>query len=244
MPLFNRYSNGKCVCCHHPEALKINREIAEGILYKAISQEYGMDPSAVSRHVKNCIPRLLLSAQTTRDAKSGSMIEDAIAKGITLNFTRIGKLMDACDAWLFDPDSEGAYTLEPRAREIKVVYDDYNDVDGKGKPKRKRANLQDLLRRVDDAGYTAVFTETKAADPRELILKSSAEIRSNFDFIAKLNGLYAPERLIVIDQERRKQWVAKKIDEVMANFGVDEKGARSWLRDEFPDIPEFMAYVM
>jgi hypothetical protein len=240
MPPLPRNPAGKCATCNHAESTEINRLIAAGTTYKVISQQYGMDQASVSRHVKACIPRLLVSTRVARDIGGGIVVERQLEK----TFAHINKLVDACDEWLLDPDGTGKYTLEPRSREINVVYDDYNDRDDKGKPKRKKANLQELIGRLGEAGYEVDLLQSKSADPRELVLQSAAEIRAHLDFYAKLHGLYQKERSNEIEREERKRFVDDTIGGIMTKFGVDEKSARSWARERFPDIPEFSDYQM
>lgn len=229
-----------CSICTHPGMPEINRMITDGIPYREISKQFGQDPASISRHKTKCIPHQMVQVQVSRDLEGGLAVE----REVTRLFGRINKLMDACETWLIDPDDKDKYTLEPRGREIDVIYDDHKDLNERGKPTRKRSSLQELIERAEAGDITIEKVETKFADPRELIIKSAAEIRAHLDFYAKLHGLYQKERTNAVDEQTKKRWVGDKIDEVMLRFGVDEAGARSWLRESFPNVPEFATYTM
>lgn len=225
-----------CKVCTHPERVEINRQIAERIPQKTIAAQFGMHYSSISRHKGRCIPVQLSRATASADDRTVIVVEKSLEK----TFGHINKLIDACDQWLLDPDGSGQYTLDPRAYEITVIYNDRNDTDERGKPLRKKDTLQNLIERLGSAQYMVESVETKSSDPRKLILDTAAEIRAHLDFYAKLHGLYQKERSNWIEEEERKRWVAEKIAEIQKNFGVDEQGAIAWMREEFPQIPELL----
>lgn len=228
--------NVGCCVCLHPQAAEINAEIARGVKQRPIAQRYGWNASTITRHIQTCIPRQLQILSASREERGALAVEREIAT----SFARINKLLDGCHAWLLDPDGSGNYTLEPRSREVSVVYEDKQDRDERGKPRRKKATLQDLLNRVESDGEISVqYTESKHADPRELILKTAAEIRQTLEFYAKLHGLFQKERSNVYDEEVKRRWVQDKIAETALRLNLPPAQAKLWLQENFPHVPEF-----
>ncbi|TAK32388.1 MAG: hypothetical protein EPO21_15335 [Chloroflexota bacterium] len=100
-------------------------------------------------------------------------------------FQRINLLFDACDRWLRDPDNQEQYTLDPRSEDVSVVYAEPNE---DGKPVRKKARLSALLAQLAKDGVMVQGWETKHADPRELVLKTAAQLEGQTELLAKLLG--------------------------------------------------------
>lgn len=230
-----------CTICAHQEHEAINRQIAEQIPYRSIAEQYGMTSPSVTRHVKECIPKLLQIARNVRQAKSGLAVDQELARIMS----RVNKLLDACHHWLLDPEgSNDEYTLEPRGNEINVIYEDLRDLDRRGNPKLKKATLQELLARAEGGSVLVSHTQDRCADPRELILKTASELRGNLEFYAKLQGLLQKERANAFDERERRDWAEEKLREAMENLKTDRFGAGLWLKEQFPDVPEFEQYVM
>ncbi len=227
---------GKCAIWNHPDNAEINRRLAEKALLREISERYGMNISSVSRHRSTCIPAMMVKADAN-DAISSSIV---IEKSLEKTFAHINKLIDACDEWLLDPGGSGRYSLDPRGYELDVVYDDHNDTDERGKPRRKKESLQSLLTRIEAGSVTVDIVESKYADPRKLIIESATEIRAHLDFYARLHGLYQKERTNQIEEEERKRFFAEQVREIMREFGVDEKGAISWVIEELPELSDLV----
>jgi hypothetical protein len=57
-----------------------------------------------------------------------------------------------------------------------------------GRPQRKKAALSELLARLRGAGMAVEAVETKRADPRELVLKATAQLQGQIELMAKLMG--------------------------------------------------------
>lgn len=86
---------------------------------------------------------------------------------------RVKKLMDACDAWLQDPDQPDRYDLGLRASECTVLYE---EEDENGAMRRKHALLSTLLGRL--GGQIGVVSAApRSPDVRILLLKTAQELR-------------------------------------------------------------------
>ena len=79
----------------------------------------------------------------------------------------------ACFDWLTDPTDTNRLYLGPRAEDVEVVY-----LIGDGdKKERRKAKLSELLQRVETGlSISVVWSETKYADPRELLIKASSAL--------------------------------------------------------------------
>lgn len=125
-----------------------------------------------------------------REAKKESDALDVMTELRNI-FTKMNKMIDACDAFLTDPDDPSVYSLGPRAHEVMVTYEIVIGETQSGTPitKRKKANLQSLLDIAEEKTKGEVtIVETKSADPRDLILKTAAQLKGNTEFLARLIG--------------------------------------------------------
>ena len=106
----------------------------------------------------------------------------------------IGKMLRACDEWLTDPEDPTRYDLSPRASEIMVHYETTTaGPGGRAIVVRRKARLSALLgalSRVRD-GLTVTTAESKAADPRKLILDTTKTLESHMRLVAEIAGKIA-----------------------------------------------------
>lgn len=128
--------------------------------------------------------------------------------------------MDACDEWLRDADDPAKYDIGARADEIEVTYEvEVTSGDTLRIEKRKKplTFLMDQLDGYDEDGARFVgwkHGETKRADPRELILKTSQETRGNLSLAADLARTLADIRVMHTFREVTLQEIAKVAPEV------------------------------
>ncbi len=115
---------------------------------------------------------------------------------------RVNLLMDACDAWLRDAEDPSRYHLGPRASEIEVLYEvELPAKDGARarteKRRRKLSELLALMKTLDEGDGSVVYTEvkeTRYADPRDLVLKTSVEARQIVSLAVDLSRSLADVR--------------------------------------------------
>ncbi len=168
-----------CTICNHASRADIDRALVANDSYRNIAVRFSVSVSALTRHKADHLPEALVEATKAQQAS------DAIDVMIELQrcFTRINKLFDACDAWLTDPEDPTRYTLEPRSNEVKVIFSE----DGpNGKPVQKKERLSTLLGRLE--GKQVLYSEVRHSDPRELVLKTAAQLESQQELLAKLIG--------------------------------------------------------
>lgn len=153
---------------------QLRHDLAEGLSQAQIARKHGISPAAVSKRVNRLT--LTTSALTsTAPDESRAYVEEqltAIAR-LATPLARVNLLMDACDEWLRDPNDPSKYDVGARSHEIMVTYWDHDDT---GKAFRAKKCLDDLLKVVEKR-FAVERSETKFADPRELILKTAQEVR-------------------------------------------------------------------
>jgi hypothetical protein len=209
-----------CSVCTHPALHQIDHALVTGVSFRTIAAQHHVSVAALQRHKTAHIGQALAESapmppvpirqsQPIRDVAPMASIEPAqpgsldLFAQMELCVGRVRLLMDACDAWLRDPEDGSRYTVEPRASEIRVVYDDYGDcLDNEGRrPRRKRATLGHLLRHVEESSggmVRPVSGETKYADPRELVIKTAGAIRDQLQLLVTVQ-----ERLYSVQQLER-----------------------------------------
>jgi hypothetical protein len=170
----------------------VARAIIEGRPSRAIAGQAGVGKSSVQRYKKDVLPKLAAEAMAFQRLDTG----EAILDYLNTVKARIEKLYNACDKWLEDPDHPGTYTLDPRANEIQVIYQTIDP--DTSQPIRKRAQLDDLLWRIDQDGYQPWHNKFKVKDPRELILHTAKELRGFAELVAHILGEYKEGEQVTI----------------------------------------------
>ncbi len=183
-----------CAVCTHENRNEIERRIARGDSYRDIAGQFQLSKSSVHRHTQ-CITEALIQAREDQLVDTARDVNAEIEKV----FSRVNKMMAACDKWLTDPENPDEYTLEPRAGEINVVYE--TGTGGKAKEK-----LSVLLKQIADEGHWGrrLYGEAKTSDPRKLILDAARELNDACDRLAKLTGAYQKKQENEQDRKRRR----------------------------------------
>jgi len=229
-----------CKICTHEKKVEIDKAIASANgTFRGIARKFETSDDSLLRHVKNCIPKALNSLIEEQQRQRGLVVENEVQRV----FRRLNKLIDACDAWLTDPDDPESYTLEVRSNELQVIYLDYNDLGETGKPKRKRAPLSELVKQLAEGNQEAVSIHTKHADPRDLIVKAAGEIKGQLELYGRLLGLFQRDRENETDiarAEERRKWAAEKLREVMRSLHLDESKAKDWMRENTPTAARWL----
>src|SRR5262245_52872527 len=230
---------GVCKACRHPDKLHLERLIARGESYRSIAKQFGISDASITRHVQKCIPLILEELRASENRKRAINVEDETNR----LFTRLNKMLDACDVWLTDPDNPELYTLDARAEELTVIYEDSNDLTPKGNPKRKRDKLSVLLRRLeDDARVETLSVFSKHADPRDLIIKTAGEIQAKLELFARLQGLFQRDRANESDREHERAMMTTVNAEIqrLINAGWSEADAKAIVIEAEPDAAKWV----
>jgi len=166
----------------HPLRKEIEKDLIDRIPYTRLAKKYGVTPVQLSAYYNR-----KLKPELSKVLRS-DMVEnvDRILMRLEIVADRNTKLLDACDKWLSDPENEDEYNLDPRASELEIVYNVFSEG---GKKIRQKDSLQRILNKINGEGnLDVVRVVAKVADPRELILKTSAEMREELKLVAQITG--------------------------------------------------------
>lgn len=103
-------------------------------------------------------------------------------------------LLAAAKEWLRDPENPEKLTVEPRDSEVNVVYDDWNDCNERGNPKRKRDTLSRLLAKVEGGNFDVVQVNWKQADNRQLFLSAIDTLNRQLKLYGDAMGIFQKPR--------------------------------------------------
>ena len=175
-----------CTVCSHKQRHKINLSIVRGEMpMRRIASQFNVTERAIRNHRAEHLPELLQQAQAAQKQEEADEVIDTYRKCLE----GASQLLDACMEALADPDTPGKLTLDARADDVSVIYDDHADTTEQGKPKRKRDSLQNLLTQAEEKlNISAVRLENKHLLPAELLPKVVAQLRPLAELKAKLEG--------------------------------------------------------
>lgn len=179
-----------CTVCAHPERGAIDRALVDATTpYRSIAARYSVSGTALLRHKADHLLAEIVAAWQRERADSGAELAGELRGWMD----RLTKLLDACDAWLTDPDDPARYDLNPRAHEVWVHYEETDDSGRRPIVLRRKARLSDLLARVDghEAAGEVTLVEHKVADPRKLIIDASKALEGHLRLLGELVGKLA-----------------------------------------------------
>jgi len=177
-----------CTVCGHPERQAIDTVlVAATNPYRTIADRYGLSHQALIRHKADHLLADIVAAWQAERQANGLELASELRGWMDT----IGKLLKACDEWLTDPDDATRYDLGPRAQELLVHYETTTAGPG-GRPVvvRRKARLDALLAALSRVreGLTVTSVESKAADPRKLLLDTSKTLEGHLRLIAEIAG--------------------------------------------------------
>lgn len=175
-----------CTICRDPRRAEINEALAtKAGSYRQIAERFSLNISTVFRHEKH-VPAYVAKGARLVDLSNAEKV------GRLMEETASGakRLYDACEEWLRDPENPEKYYLGPRGEDIWVLLEWTTlDVDGKAIRHRSKDLLHNIIQKIEDrTGRTVTNTSWKHADPRELILKASANLKDLIDTIVKIQA--------------------------------------------------------
>lgn len=233
-----------CTVCAHPqrdEILKtLMRRAEQGKpSLRAIGLEFNLDKHNLSRHLHTCIPADVAAARAIGMIQRGIKTEDEAFE----HYTDARKFAQALRDWLADPTDRQRFTLNPRANEVFVVYED--GADENGKPLRAKEPLQTLLDRItEQLGVQIVSTRWGMTNPRQLFLQHQRSVIQFLTFYAKLHGDFAEDKdqnqrderdyVALVRQLARKYTLPEK--QVARDIYERNEQARPILAAEWPEL--------
>ena len=175
----------RCTICAHADREAIERAIAADASLRNIAERYGTTPQTLMRHRDHCIAPKIVQLQAVAQEHRDRTVRDELEH----LFVRVHKLLDACDAWLTDPEDESRYDLGPRAEELQVIHIAFEEVGGRKLPVRKKESLSTLLEKITKVQKISIErVESRHADPRSLVLSTAAQLTKQVELLAKLTG--------------------------------------------------------
>lgn len=174
-----------CGICAHADREAIERALVSVEPFRHIAARFRVTTQALQRHKAEHLPARLLEAAQAQEVVTATNVMAELERC----FARVNLLFDACDRWLRDPDDPERYDLGPRSEDVRVVYE---EAGADGKPRRRKERLSALLARLEaregGLGVRIESAEYKHADPRELVLKTAAQLQNQTELLAKLLG--------------------------------------------------------
>ena len=187
-----------CKICQHSDRAAIEAQMARCLPKLEIARNFtGLSHNNVENHLKHF--RLPIELEAHRRISFDASFRQ--------HFTRLEKLLAACDKWLIDPDDESRYTVAPRASDLKVIY----EKEINGVLITRTARLSDLLDQINGQGRN-VLQVSYSNDKYKLFLDTIGKLHDKLDMMAKISGLYLPNP----EQSESNQFTAKTIAAVCA----------------------------
>lgn len=133
----------------------------------------------------------------------GALISEELVQKIYKQLEKIEVMINSCDDYLRDPDNPSMYYMGPRATDLMVVYYEINER-GTKSTRPKKAPLQTLLDRLDGNNIIVDFIETKYADPRDLLNKSSLVLHSSVKALLDASEKIKQWKMLELEEEKLK----------------------------------------
>jgi len=173
-----------CTICRHAQRIEIDLAIvAKTGSYREIAERFGVKMSSLFRHAQH-VPAYVAQAVERVELNGAEKLADLVNEVASGAKT----LYDACVEWLADPERPGKFYLGPRGEDVTVLLE-WETIDAGGKSVRHRSRdlLHNIVQRIESAtGKQVVNTSWKHADPRELILKASGNLKDLLDTVVKI----------------------------------------------------------
>jgi hypothetical protein len=201
-----------CNVCKHKDRKEIDRRLVERMPLRDISRHFGPSRAALDRHINTCLPKLIAKYRGVQRSVRAEIdvidteimrehAEEQVRKGVpSYDFTvesvigrifeGVMKLYDACDRELTDPNDETVYSLDPRTRTDRIIW---QEPDGKGGFIKKSGTLQEALDLAFPKGCERRFvrmTKYPDQDIPMLLLKTTDRLSANAELLADLEGRF------------------------------------------------------
>lgn len=204
----------KCKVCNHKLVAEIDQKISGTSSISSLSTIYGLARATLTKHKNIC-----LAAVTTSDAAKELVYnaDSPILKAIQAELERIHKLVNACDDYLIDPEDPAKYYVGPRAHDVDIVYMEYDKEKKRTSRTRRKANMQEILHRIDSDGeYVIQNITSKFSDPRDLLLKAITKLEATTKLIIESNQK-------AIEWEHKNRALAKLSKSGSAEISVERE---------------------
>jgi len=229
----------KCKVCDHPKLDQINARIRNNDTISSIAKLYGISRDTITKHKKACIGALIVADKNIKELLAG----EVMIKQIQLDMKMMHKMLMACDRWMTDPENPEEYFIGERGTEIEVVY---HTMDENGEPskQRKKDTLQTLLNIIDSDGqYLRVDVNSKAADPRELLVKAATKLENTAEMIMKatqkqLENEYKNKAMTKVGEEGGIITFEEELKQLTKRVIIASRGNENQKLAELAELPD------
>jgi transposase-like protein len=176
---------------NRPDAAAILDELREpGANIKAISVRLGVHRNTLRSFRDRHLPKSVRDADARLSRLPRPALQVSQEERLNAAGCKLEMMLEAIDRALRDPADPTRYNLDPRAREVSVVYE--RTVGDRTVP--ATAKLADLLERVESGlGVEVVRVDVKSADIRTLMPDLVSVLRPLAETIGKARGEFKPD---------------------------------------------------
>jgi transposase-like protein len=176
---------------NRPDALEILDELRRpGANMSAISARLGVARNTLRSFRDRHLPSSVRAADARLSRLPRPELQVSQEERLNAAGVKLELMLEAIDRALRDPEDPSRYNLDPRAREVSVVYE--RTVGGRTVP--ATAKLADLLERVESGlGVEVVRVDVKSADLRTLMPDLVSVLRPLAETIGKARGEFRPD---------------------------------------------------
>ena len=171
---------------NRPDAAEILEELrAPGAKLSVIARRLKVSDDTLRAFRDRHVPKSVRDADARLSRLPRLDLQVSQLERLDAMSTKLELMADAIDRSLRDPDDATRYNLDPRAREITVVFaETVGD-----RAVQKVSRLDDLLERVEQGlGVSVVRWEVKSADLRVLLKDLAVAIKPISELLGKARG--------------------------------------------------------
>lgn len=175
---------------NRPDAADILDALREpGAKVSAVARQFGVHRNTLQKFRDRYIPKPVREAVARASRLPRPELQVSQLERLDGVASKLDLMVDAIDRALRDPEDPTRYNLDPRAREITVVFEETVDTGTVLRKVQKVRKLDDLLERVEkELGVSVVRWEVKSADLRVLLKDLAAVIRPIAETLGKTRG--------------------------------------------------------
>lgn len=215
----------KCTICTHKQVAAINKAICNSDSYRNIAKQFSVGHVSVLRHVVTCLSMCYQALVEEKRIAQAINVHDEFAEQLAY----AKELRETSRMYLSDPDDPFQLFIGPQAHEIDVLYYDWNDRDDEGRPKKKKAKLNDLLAELAGRGVEGYRVEMKSIDIRKYALDAISTADVCIDKFARMGGAYQKDKN---NQADVGELVDQLVDRLIAK-GWERQAAREFAQTKY-----------
>lgn len=160
---------------HHPRRHELVADLISRKPYRDLEAKYGIDHTTI---------RVWWKEQLTKNFLTDNSVTKTAQEQLKSLDVEIHRILNACKKELCNPDNPDEYDFTANAYDIDISYikvtDAFKNV--------RKANLGELIERLESGGIIPMRLYTNKMDTRKLLIEAMKLAQSNINAIAKLTG--------------------------------------------------------